>query len=212
MFGFGLLNGIVDNKKNMQHHQNYPLSITERCVEPRPQSAWRKNKLLKGRKKSTFRYLSLPGDRGPRGSDIGQKSFSSHLWPSELCALQRETQREQHRWFYTCSCPAFFITCTLCLCHPVLLSDINLWHADNQVRVSIYRATVNIQEVFSAFSTKSPSLMGFDEKEIQHSVHCRKITQSVVDYSAAINGETLWLLPNSRGFFGRRCHFLLLWI
>ena len=164
LFGLGLLNGIVDNKKNIQHHQNYPLSMTEQRVEPRPQSAWRKNKLLKG-KKSTFRYLSLPGDRGPRGSDIGQKSFSSHLWPSELCALQRETQREQHRWFYTCSCPAFFNTCTLCLCHPVLLSDINLWHTDNQVWVSTYRATVNIQEVVLAFSTKSPSLTGFDEKK-----------------------------------------------
>lgn len=49
----------------------------------------------------------------------------------------------------------FFNTCTLCLCHPVLLSDINLWHTDNQVRVSIYRATVNIQEVFLTFYKES---------------------------------------------------------
>lgn len=33
---------------------------------------------------------------------------------------------------------------------------------------------MNIQEVFSAFSTKSPSLTGSDEKEIQHSVYCKK--------------------------------------
>lgn len=52
LFGFGLLNGIVDNKKNIQHHQNYPLSITEQCIEPWPQSAWRKNKQLKGEKKA----------------------------------------------------------------------------------------------------------------------------------------------------------------
>lgn len=37
----------------------------------------------------------------------------------------------------------FFNTCTLCLCHPTLLSDINLWHTDKLVRVSFYRATAS---------------------------------------------------------------------
>ena len=41
-------------------------------------------------------------DGEPQGADIGHT-----FWPAELCALQRATQREQHRWFYTCSCPAF---------------------------------------------------------------------------------------------------------
>lgn len=69
-----------------------------------------------------MRYLSLPGDGDPRGADIGQKSFSSHLWPSELCALQRAAQREQHRWFYTCSCPAFstlVLSVSVTLCYLV---------------------------------------------------------------------------------------------
>lgn len=53
--------------------------------------------------------MSFPARRsgGPRGSNVGQKSLSSHLWPSEPCAPQREAQRGCHRWFYTCSCLAF---------------------------------------------------------------------------------------------------------
>lgn len=47
------------------------------------------------------------GGSGPRGSNAGQKSLSSHLWPSEPCAPQRGAQRGCHRWFYTCSCLAF---------------------------------------------------------------------------------------------------------
>ena len=74
LFGLGLLNGIVDNKKNIQHHQNYPLSMTEQRVEPRPQSAWRKNKLLKGKKKHI--QISFPARRsGPSGLRHRTKEF-----------------------------------------------------------------------------------------------------------------------------------------
>lgn len=95
----------------------------------------------------------------------------------------------------------FFNTCTLCLCHPVLLSDINLWHTDNQVWVSIYRATVNIQEVFLTFYKESifhrfwlvKFIMVFTagNRKCHELFCCNQWRRPLVDRK---------MLPNSRGF------------
>ena len=152
-------------------------------------------------RKGGFGYLSLPWAPGHR--------HRTHLWPTELCALQHETQREQHRWFYICSCPAFSNTCTLCLCHPVLLNDINLWHTDNLVQVSIYSATVSIQKLLFQNFLKRVQLPQALISQINVG-----IVQRIKNYAVG-NNEGFWL--TERFFiiqenFGDRCHFLLLWI
>lgn len=102
-------------KKTIQSNSNYPVSkrITKISLvfAAWPQATWRQNKVLKwrgGGHSDVFPCQEMGGGgSGPRGSNAGQKSLSSHLWPSEPCAPQRGAQRGCHRWFYTCSCLAF---------------------------------------------------------------------------------------------------------
>lgn len=90
----------------------------------------------------------------PLGHRHRTKRFSSSLWPSELSALQQETQKGVTQVILHMLLSCFFNTCTLYLCHLMLLSDINLWHFDNLLWVLDYRATVSIQDVLLTFNVE----------------------------------------------------------
>lgn len=74
-------------KKTIQSNSNYPVSkrITKISLvfAAWPQATWRQNKVLKwrggGHIQMSFSARRWGGGGGPRGSNAGQKSLSSHL-------------------------------------------------------------------------------------------------------------------------------------
>lgn len=129
-------------EKTLQFNSNYAVSkrITKISVvfAPRPQAMWRQNKVLKWRGGPHSDVFPCQEIRGPRGSNVGQKSLSSHLWPSEPCAPQREAQKGVSQVILHMLLSGFFNTCSFCFCHPARHGDINLWLADSPAQVSAY--------------------------------------------------------------------------
>lgn len=80
----------------------------------------------------------MGGRGGPQGSNAGQKSWSSHLWPMwAMCPTAWSTKGVSQVILHMLL-SGFFNTCSFCFCQPALHGDINLWLADSQAQVSAY--------------------------------------------------------------------------
>lgn len=92
--------------------------------------------------------------------------------------------------------PLFSTLALLCRRQPKLLSDINLWHADNQVQVSIYTVTASEQTRTWPRNLSLPLQNG----TIHHNV--RRIAEEIPLAIGCLRVRT------SGEAFRRECHFL----